>query len=209
MAFTEATSITEIRALLNEPSPSYWSDTEITNWLKQGCLDWTEKSLLLIKDDTIALVNSQYQYTTSTNSFITNAVRTLHAEYNNRALQRVNFEQLRGHNAVALSSDKTPKHYYDQYNGTTFTFYVAPTPSGAEGGNNVTVQFACKTDDITEIPYEYQQVIFLFVVSRAKIKERQHQEATAVWQQYINNIMFSRKDSLEHGIQPIDTFRIK
>ena len=34
MAFTLATSVTEVRALINEATASYWSDTEIENWIK-------------------------------------------------------------------------------------------------------------------------------------------------------------------------------
>lgn len=209
MAFTLATSVTEVRALINEESASYWSDTEIQNWIKQGCLDWCEKSLLLVKEDTITLVNNQVQYTTSGNSYIDDAVRTLHAEYDNVALQRISYEQLRGHNALKLASDPGPKYYYDQYDGTTFTFYIGPKPSTTYAGNTVTVMFACRTDDITQLPYEYQPIIFLYAASKAKVKERQWQESALLWQQYINNIIFSRQDSLELGQTPTEAYRIK
>jgi hypothetical protein len=208
MAFTLATGVTEVRALLNEETGSFWSDTELQNWIKQGCLDWCEKSLLYIVEDTITVVDAQVKYTTSGSSHIDNAIRTLHAEYGNAALQRVNYEQIRKHNARQLGSSVTPAYYHDQYNGLVFTFYLGPTPDNTVAGNNITVQFALRTDDITKIPYEYQQHIFLYAYSKAKIKERQYREATMAWQQYINNIMFARKDSLEHGTQPVETFRI-
>ena len=209
MAFTLAQSITEVRSLLNEAVASFWSDTELTSWIQQGCLDWSEKSLLYILEDTITVVDNQVQYTTSTSSYIDNAIRCLHAEYDNKALQRVSYEQIRKHNARSLGGDTTPAYYYDQYDGTTFTFYIGPTPDSTPAGNNITVQFASRTNDITAIPDEYQPTIFLYAVSRAKIKERQYREANLVWAQYLNNIMFARRDSLEHGVQPVDSFRIK
>jgi len=208
MAFTLATSVVEVRAILNESVASFWSDTEIENWIKQGCLDWCEKSLLYIQEDTITLATSTYQYTTSTSSYIDNAIFTLHAEHNNRALQRVSFEQLRGHNERALGSDVEPNYYYDQYHGLTYNFYVGPTPSATYNGQAVTVLFAMRTDDITLIPYEYQQHIFLYAVAKAKSKERQWQESALVWQQYINNINFARRDSLEQEKMTFDKFRI-
>ena len=61
MAFTLAQAITEVRALLNEDTASYWSDTNITSWIQQGCLDFTEKSLLLVCKDTITLATGVSQ----------------------------------------------------------------------------------------------------------------------------------------------------
>lgn len=211
MAFTSTQALTEVRSLLNEASPSFWSDTEINSWISQGCLDWSEKSLLYIKEDTIPLVTNQVKYITSTNSYVTSAVKTIHAEYNNKALQRVQFEQMRGHNARSMveATSAVPTYYYDRYDGATFTFYIGPKPSSTQNGTLVTVLLACSTDDIEVIPYEYQQTIFLYAVSRAKIKERQYQEANLVWSQYLNNIMFARRDNIERGEQPIELFRIK
>jgi len=209
MAYTAATALTEVRSLIQEPIAAYWTDTEINEWIKQGCLDWCEKTLLLCKEDTITLVANQVQYTTSTNSYIDNAIRTLHAEYNNVAMQRVRYEQLRGHNAMKLATDPAPKYFFDKYDGTSFTVYVAPTPSATYDSTIMSVLFAIRTDDITEIPYEYQQVIFLFAASKAKVKERQWQESALLWNQYVNNIAFSRRDTQELGQLPTKAFRIE
>lgn len=210
MAYTLTTATTEVRALINESTASFWSDTEVQEWIKQGCLDWTEKSLLLIKDDTITLATNTVQYTISGSSYINNAIRVLHAEYNSKAMQRLSFEQFRGHSAIqALGSDPAPQYFYDQYDGTTFTVYIAPTPSTTYNGGTVSVQFALRTDDIAELPYEYQPNIFLFAAARAKMKERQYDEAKLFQEMYNNNIIFARTDSLDLGQEPTDSFRIK
>lgn len=208
MAFTLSQAITEVRALINEDTPGYWSDTQITSWVQQGCLDWSEKSLLLIKEDTVTLVTDQNKYTSSTLSYIDDAIRTLHCEYNNIAMQRISYEQL-SHNARVLSDETTPTYFFDHYDGTTFTLYIAPYPTATEDGDPVTAYFACRTDDITEIPYEYQPTVFLFAAHKAKFRERQYQEALIYYQSYINNISFARQDSLMRGVQSLDTFRIK
>ena len=207
MAFTLTTATTEVRSLINESSGAFWDDSEIESWIKQGCLDWCEKTLLRTLEDTITLATNTYKYTSSGSSYISGAFRTLHAEHNNKALKRLTYEQFRGHNKMVLASNEAPKYFYDKYNGLTFTFYIADTPSSTQNGETVTVLFACRTDDITEIPYEYQPTIFNYAASKAKMKERQWQEAQLLWQIYLNNISFSRKDKLEIPQQTSQHFK--
>lgn len=209
MAFTLSTSITEVRYLINENTASFWSDTEIEGWIKQGCLDWSEKTLLVTHEDTITLATNTYKYTSSVSSYIDNAIRTLHAEYNNRALKRLTFEEIRGHHQMVLADNENPEYFYDKYNGLTFTFYIGDTPSATQNNITVSVIFAVRTDDITKIPYEYQSNIFNFAASKAKSKERQWQEAQLFWQIYLNNISFSRQDKLEIPEQTFDQFKEK
>jgi len=209
MAYTVSSATTEIRTLINEDTPAFWSDDDIEEWIKQGCLDWSEKSLLHTKRDTITLSSGTTIYTTSASSEIDDAIRVVHAEYNGVALQRVSYEQIKGHNARALATTKTPSYYFDIYNSTQFTVHIGPTPSATEDGQTVTLYFAKRTDDITMIPYEYQPHIFLFAASKAKMRERQYQEAQIYYQNYINNIAFARQDSLQRGVQPSRLFRIE
>jgi hypothetical protein len=208
MAYTAATALTEVRSIINEPSASFWTDAEILEWIRQGCLDWCEKSLLLIKEDIITPVTNTVKYTTSGSSYIYNAIRTLHAEYDDTALQRITYEQIKKHNARQLGNLVKPAYFYDQYDGLVFTFYLGPIPD-ATITSDITVLFAMRTDDIEEIPYEYQQTIFLYAIHKAKLKDRQYQEASMILQQYVNNILFARQDSLELPGQSTDSFRIK
>jgi len=207
MAFTLLDSISEIRYLINEEIPSYWSDTEIISWLAQGCLDWCEKTLLLTREDTITLATSTYKYTTSGSSFIDDAIRTLHAEFDGKALKRLSYEQIRGHNKMVLSTDEDPEYFYDKYDGLIFTFYIGDVPSATQDAKDVTVLFAVRTDDITEIPHEYQANIFNYAASKAKMKERQWQEAQLLWQIYLNNLGFARKDKVEIPVQTSEHFK--
>lgn len=39
MSVTLAQAITEVRSLLNEPTAAFWSNTELTNWINEGCRD--------------------------------------------------------------------------------------------------------------------------------------------------------------------------
>lgn len=204
-----STSVTAVRTLINEDTAGFWTDTELENWIKEGTLDWCAKSLLMVYHDTITLVSGQQTYTTSTSNLINSSIRTLHASYDNVALQRVSYEQIMKHNARSLSSDATPAYYFDIYNGTSMTFYVGPTPTDTEAGNTIAVIFAYATDEFTLVPWEYQPTIFLYAAHKAKLKERQYQEAYLYYQQYINNIVFSRADNINRGVQTVDAFRIR
>ena len=207
MAYTATTALTEVRALINESTASFWSDTEIAGWIEQGCLDWCEKTLLLTKEDTLTLATNTYKYTTSGNSYIDNAIRVLHAEYSGRALKRLTYEQMRGHNQMSLATNSNPEYFYGKYNGTTFTVYIGDTPSVDQNGGTVTLIFSCRATDIADIPNEYQQHIFNYAASKAKMKERQWQEAQLLWQIYINNLSFARKDKLEIPQQTAEHFK--
>ena len=209
MAFTITTATTEVRAIINEAIASYWSDTEIVSWIKQGCLDWCEKTLLLTQEDTITLSTNTYKYTSSTNSHIDNAIRTLHAEHKGRALKRLTYEEMRGHNQMSMATNEDPEYFYDKYSGLTFTLYIGDTPSVEQNGDSVSVIFALRSDDITKIQYEHQPTIFNYAAAKAKMKERQWQEAQLLWQIYLNNIAFSRKDKLEIPTQSFDQFKEK
>ena len=209
MSFSLIQAVQEIRYLINEPLPSFWSDTELESWIAQGCLDWCEKTLLLTREDTIILSTNTYKYTSSAGDHIDNAMRTLHAEHDGRALKRLTYEEMRGHNQMSMATDEDPEYFYDKYNGLTFTLYIGDTPSAAQNGDSVSVIFAIRTDDITELPYEHQQTIFNFAAAKAKMKERQWQEAQLLWQMYLNNIVFSRKDKLEIPEQKFDQFKEK
>lgn len=209
MAYTLAQSITEVRNILNEDTPSYWSDTQITSWIQQGVLDFCTTSLLYMKEDTITLASGTTQYTTSTNSYIDNGIRTIHAVYDGRALQRVTYEQLHKHNARALGGSTSPNYYFDHYDGNTFTIYIGPTPGATEDTNTLTVYLASRTDDITDLPWEYQPSIWDFAAHKAKFRERQYQESYLYYQKYTNNIAFLRQDGIQRGIQPVDSFRVK
>jgi hypothetical protein len=155
-------------------------------------------------------VTDQYKYTTSGSSYIGDAIQALNVEHNNVALRRITFDQMRGHNQISLASDSEPKYYYDTYDGLTYTFYVGPTPSATYNAQTLTVLFAMRTDDITEIPYEYQQTIFLYAASKAHAKDRQFGDAQLMWQMYINNISFARLDRETLDQQKTtDKFRIQ
>src|SRR5208283_5315558 len=47
MTVTLAQARTEVRSLLNEASPVYWTDAQLNNWVNQGCSDIARRAEIL------------------------------------------------------------------------------------------------------------------------------------------------------------------
>jgi hypothetical protein len=131
----------------------------------------------------------------------------MHAEYGGKALKRIDYETLIGHNQMELASDKPPKYFYDRFDGTNYQLYVAPKPAGNYANTALNCIFSIQTSNIALIPDQYQPHIFLYAFHKAKIKERQWQDSSLALQTYYSYIKFARADALERGQVTIDKFR--
>jgi hypothetical protein len=63
MAIDITEAILQVRNFLNEPISVFWSDSELEDWIKEGCLDFSCKSLLVEAILTLPLVAGQIVYT--------------------------------------------------------------------------------------------------------------------------------------------------
>lgn len=59
MSLLLSDAILQVRGILNEASSLFWTDTEITYWLKEGCRDFSSKSLLAEDVLSVPLVAGQ------------------------------------------------------------------------------------------------------------------------------------------------------
>jgi len=62
MAYTLTTATTEVRQLINEETTGFWSDTEIQNWIKMGCIDTSTKTQCVKHRDYFALATDTQVY---------------------------------------------------------------------------------------------------------------------------------------------------
>lgn len=204
MAYTAATIRTEVRALLNESTASFWSDTEIDGWVKQGCLDLSTKVHAYVTEQTITLVTAQLKYTSGDESWIGNLVRCKHVWWkdgaNARALARMRFERLGNQQQNTAGP---PRWFAEEREN----IWVWPVASATENGSTLYVLAAQATDDITDIRYEYQPLVALFAAALAKMKDRKYAEASLFQQMYLNSINFERMDKYDLGDDPIKKFR--
>ena len=62
--FTAAEALQMVRALLNEPTASYWTNDEINKWIQEAVMDITTKTLCYEKSDDITLAATTRVYGT-------------------------------------------------------------------------------------------------------------------------------------------------
>ncbi|GAH07975.1 unnamed protein product [marine sediment metagenome] len=62
LPYDAAEALTQVRALIGEPTAGFWSDEEIDNWVIEGSVDIRTKTLCQEHKNTIALVAAQLEY---------------------------------------------------------------------------------------------------------------------------------------------------
>jgi hypothetical protein len=62
MAVTLADGITYIRDLLDEPTPQFWSNTQLTNYINQGCAEVARKAEWKRTNQSIEVASETQQY---------------------------------------------------------------------------------------------------------------------------------------------------
>ncbi len=55
-------AITAVRSLLDEASAVFWSDTELTTWINEGCLEVSRRAEILWNTDAIAVTGGTQTY---------------------------------------------------------------------------------------------------------------------------------------------------
>lgn len=201
MGYTESEAVNQVRHLINETTADFWSDTELTDWVRQGTTEVSTKLLSAEASEDLTLVTNQFEYTVSDHAWIGDLLKTKGAYYTDSssniwALTRIDLDQL-GH-TMHFQRAQRP-HYYSE---TDRKMYIWPRPSATENTNNVTFIHAKETNDITDLRDEHQTMVFLFAAARAKMKDRQFQEAALYMAEFVNSINFERQDKYDMGVEP-------
>lgn len=208
MALTLANAITEVRYQLNEPSPAFWSDAEITAWIKEGTRIFSSKTLMVEDTQDITLEANKLKYTSSDAAWIANIIEPYAMIYddqsnNYKGLIKIHPRQI-GNVATFTASD--PKYYmlHDRQ------IYIWPLTTAAivSAGGTVSVLYAKETDDITDLTDEYQHLPILYATSLAKRKDQKFAEATNIMQQFLNEVNFERKDKHSREVDSVESFAI-
>jgi hypothetical protein len=209
MALTLADAITEVRYNLNETTAVFWTDTEITNWIKEGVRLFSSKTLMVEDTQDISpLIADTLYYDSADESWIANIIEPYSAIYNDgsttyKGLVKIHPRQIGN---VALTSSGPPK-YYCLHNRH---IYILPlsTSTEVDAGAKVTVLFAKETDDITDLTDEYQHLPIIYATAKAKQKDQKFNEASALLSQFFQEIAFERQDKHGREVDSLDKFKI-
>lgn len=203
LPYSAAEALTQVRALIGEPTASFWTDEELNNWVIEGAADISTKTLCFEKKDSIALVENQLEYTafvTLGASKIAEVIKVYSCIYDDesnvyRGLQKIHPRMIQHLPQVTAG----PSYYFYHFGGKIGIFPL-PTATEEELTDPILVYCSMIADAITDLPDHYQQFAIIYAAAMAKFKERKNGEAMQLYQQYISSMNFHKIDLYERGV---------
>lgn len=209
MAITLDDAITQVRYILNETSPTFWTDAELTDYIQEGTRQFASKTLMVEDTQTISpLIANQLSYSSADEEWIANMIEPYAAIYNDasngyKGLIKMHPRQIGN---LATFTSGAPKYYclHDR------SIYIWPltTSTLVSAGATVKFLFAKATEDITDITDEYQHLPLLWAAARAKQKDQKFAEANSLLAQFYNEINFERNDKHAREVDSLEAFKI-
>lgn len=209
MAHTLATSITEVRNILNEKNAVFWTDTEISDWIKEGTRIFSSKTLMVEDTQDIdPLVANQLSYSSSDETWLGDMIEPYACIYYDgtsryKGLMKIHPRQIGN---LALGTAGPPKYYcmHDR------KLYIFPMTSAAvvAAGGKITMLYSKETEDIADITDEYYHLPILYASARAKQKDQKYAEANSLFAQFYQEVNFERQDKHAREVDSLDKFRV-
>lgn len=187
----------------------FWSDDEITDWIKEGTRVFSSKSLCAEAIGTISpMILTTPYYDSGDETFLANVLEIYAVIYNTttsyKGLVKIHPRQIGN---LAKSAVTGPPKYYSLFNRQ---LYIFPLASAAEvSAGTLDILYATETDDITAIKDEYQHLPIIYATAKALQKDQKFGQASALMQQFYQELSFERSDKHDREVDAIDDFKIK
>ena len=199
--YSSATAIVQVRSIINETTASFWTDTELGNFIKQGVEDITARSLCLQVSDTIALVTAQNEYATTVGAVsVVDIVKVWGAFYispDNEyiGLKRIEPSWIADLPFMISGPAKYFYHFADKIG-------ILPLPSAAENTKTVRIYFSKMSQDIADLPNQYQELAITYAVSMAYKKEHRFTESNAMYGMYLQKVTALKQELYGVPLEP-------
>ena len=195
-----AEAVTEVRALIKEPTALFWTDTELENVIKEGVADICAKTLCYkLVASSQAITDSLIEYIVPTLAF-----KILSCEFYDSQTTPVSYHGLLRIHPRQLQHD-TPTD-----DGDPFYWYhyadrigIYPVPASVHANDRLVIHYALTSDDITVLPDRYQTFAVTYGAAMAMFKRRKNQSGVALYSKYLNSVKFARIDM--ESIDNVDT----
>jgi hypothetical protein len=194
---------------LVETTGSFWSDSELTVWLQEGCQVFSSKSLLTESVGTISpLILTTPYYDSGDETFIDNILKIYAVIYkigtSYKGLIKIHPKQIGN---LALSATTGPPKFYCFFNKKLYLFPLASATEVANG--TVDVLYSGITNDITAIADEYQHLPIIYATAKALQKDQKYGQSGALLQQFYQELSFDRGDKYNIRTDTIEDFKLK
>jgi ABC-type glycerol-3-phosphate transport system substrate-binding protein len=209
MAHTLASSIVEVRNILNEKNAVFWGDTEISDWIKEGTRIFSSKTLMVEDTDGLdPLIEAQLMYSASDETWISDIIEPYAAVYFNgtnryKGLIKIHPRMIGN---LALGTAGPPKYYcmHDR------NIYVFPLTSAAvvAAGASIAFLYSKETEDIEDITDEYYHLPIVYAAAKAKQKDQKYAEANSLFAQFYQEVNFERQDKHAREVDSLDKFKV-
>lgn len=182
MAYTRTTLITQARQILNEPTAQFWTDAELGDWVDQATLDISTKAHCVELQAPVTLVPNVQAYAVPTGAVGIEAVLL-----EGKSLAKLRARQF---GFVSDSNDTRPTSY--AHWAGHLHFYPIPADDFS-----VAVQYWGTTADVDLLPEGYEDLVLLYVLRNARLKEEKYPAAAQLHAMYLSELQFQRVDMQE------------
>jgi len=209
MAHTLTTATTAVRDVLNEETAAFWSDTQIQNWIKEGCVDLTSRGMVYITQEEITLAATTLYYVSTDEAWIADAVKLFHGYYDDAS---------NGYNGIVKIEPSQIGHMPQADAGVPEYFalvdkrvYIWPLTSAAvvAAGGKAKFEVAKVTDDITNIEFEFQHLPIEYAIAHALTRDKQFQEAGVYFSMYRTGLEFERQQKVDREKDAYSNFKTR
>jgi hypothetical protein len=208
--YTTAEARQQVRTLLNEPTPIFWTNDEIDKWIQEACVDITTKTLCYEKSDFITLVSTPvltYGALQGGDS-IDDIIKIYSVVYYNTANTYRGLNKIHPRHIQHLSESTAGEPYYWYHFGDELGIFPMTNAAIVTAGGKVKVFYSMADETITNLPYYYQLPAIIYAVAMARRKQRSEAEAMQLYRMYANSLSFYRVDLYERGVDSKDMFEI-
>lgn len=204
LPYSAAEALTQVRALIGEPTAAFWTDEEINNWVIEGSLDISVKTLCFEHRNSIKLVANQLEYAdfvaAPTTAGIAQVIKVYSCIYDDESNVYRGLHKIHPRHIQNLAQSTAGPSYYYYHFGGKIGLFPLPTATEAALTDPILVYCSLVADAITDLPDHYQQFAIIYAAAMARFKERKNAEGMALYIKYINSMNFHRKDIYERGV---------
>lgn len=203
----------QVRSLLNEPSPSYWTNDEIDKWIQEAAIDIATKTLCYEKTSDITLAATTLEYDGPTGDSGDDIIKIYAAVFYDSTNTYRGLRQIHPRMIQHLPEATAGEPYYWWYFNDKVGIFPLTSAGVVTATGKVKLYYSVAKgiEDVAGtwyMPYYYQLLTIYYAVAMARKKQRMNAEADQFYAMYLNSVNFHRADLYDRGVDSKDMFEI-
>lgn len=207
MTVTMNKAITEVRSLLNESSPAFWTNDQLQSWVNQGCADVARRAEILWQEVNLNVVPLQQNY-----AFPTDFLNAHRAEFSPANSNQTYGIEYRGINqmdeiwGILHSLPQAWPQYFTIRGNQVLGFFLMLYPSPGQSGQ-LTIYYYRQAQEqlntagnIDTMP-GWEDIVYDYAVYKAQRASKQAtwQEAYQMYEKNLANLIEKSRNMTDQG----------